>query len=575
MKKKWLPEILLLLTLIINTGIYASETTQIICKNADRIFHNATFITLNPKKPSAEALAVTHHRIVAIGDKTTIFKQCKGKNTTLFDLKKTVVTPGFIDTGSQMRLYGILALHSIDLSTTNSFQRQDWQPLKSTEEFLKSLKAKIPAGKQWIIAYGYDQSRLKGRPLTQAMLNDISNSVPIMIINSTGNEALLNNKAVIEIKKFEKTITVDDKGILKKGSLHSLLEQLFDRSSRQEALSKAAKEFSSRGYTTVSDNLEDINKLSIYTNALSKNSFPLDIILNSHDLKNKKRLDLLEKDYARLFSGFYIIQADGVLRNYEAFLTEPYFQETDHHGNNWRGTLIEDVKDIEKKVMAAAKNGITFAFEAQGDAAIDIILNMTQKAQNTFNKQAIKPRLFNAQVIRNDQLQRMNYLGMSANWFAPHLYYWGEAMCHEITGPNRANHNNPLHSANKNLGSISIYLNSPATPILPLEMMQRVQTRRVQSWLYPLNLRCLQYYGPNERITALEALKALTLGPAELYGLEKDKGSLEVGKIADMTILNANPLEDETWGYIKVLGTITRGQIHMNPTHNNKNNNES
>ncbi|WP_026069183.1 amidohydrolase family protein [Legionella tunisiensis] len=161
--------------------VFADVAKDALCQNASMLFINANFITLNPNQPRATAVAVTNQRIVAVGDQQKLMANCRGKNTQLVDLKGAFVTPGFIDTHSQFLLYGWLTDHAIDLSTTNALQQPDWQPIKTTSAFLAAIKNKLDTSDDWLIINGYDQMRMQGEPLSQAMLNEMSTTKPIIV----------------------------------------------------------------------------------------------------------------------------------------------------------------------------------------------------------------------------------------------------------------------------------------------------------------------------------------------------------------------------------------------------------
>ncbi len=551
--------------------IPVSKIDKHLCQNAHKIYNNARFITLNPKQPTAEAVAVINHRLVAVGKTSELMKVCRGPETKIIDLNKAFVTPGFINTGSQFALYGWLANHAIDLSASNSLGQQGWQPVKSTEEFLSALNKHNTGNSEWLIIYGYDKTKIKGQPLTQEMLDNISRTRPVMVINASGQEALLNKVAVQKIGKLNEKLPTTSLGVIKEKDFQALLTSLINPKELQKSLQKAAQDFAAQGYTTVSEMQLNPGWLNTYEQQSRPIQFPVDLIINLSMQEEKKRLDLTDKDYPKLYAGYLIVNMDGLVRQYSAFLNVPYFQEANGYGIGWRGSLEQSPTSIEYTVMAAAKAGIPLAFIASGDAAIDFALNLTQKAQIRYGKENFQPRLFNAVVVRDDQLHRMKLLDVNASWFSPHLHYWGEVMCHEFLGPERAHRDSPLEDAKNILGTLSIYSKVPSTPISALNMMQQAQSRQVQPWHYPPNKRCPRVFAADQKINAKEALEAITKGAAAFYGLEKDKGSIETGKLADMTLLNASPLEAASEKELNILGTISRGVLHLKPAKTEKN----
>lgn len=529
-----------------------------LCQNASTLFINANFITLNPNQPRATTVAVTNHRIVAVGEQKKLMATCRSKNTQVVDLKGAVVTPGFIDTHSQFLLYGWLTDHAIDLSTTNALQQPDWQPIKTTAAFLAAIKNKLNINDEWLVINGYDQMRMQGEPLTQAMLNEISTTTPIIVFFSSGHQALLNQAAVKKTPSLTNTIGKD--GIIRNEALHNLLVQLIKQEQMTESIQKAGKRYSQHGYTTVTEAQAHPDWLNSYEQVTKQDDFPVDIIVNPTNIAEKQRIDLIYQDNPRLYPGPVSIQVDGAANEYRAFLNHSYLNSN----AGWHGTLNYSPRELETILMAAGQAKTPIALECDGDAAIDLVLNITSKVQRFYTNTLFHPVIVNAQFVRQDQLERMRQLGVSVNWFVPHLYYWGEAICQRVPNPKGIYKDTPLASAKRTFGTISAHAHSPTTAPNPLQMMQFMNTRQIQSWGgSPPTKECINQFAAKEQVDLKEALKALTIDAALLYGLDKDKGSIESGKLADMTILSANPLQSKNLQTIQILGTIVRGVLHL------------
>lgn len=558
--------ILVISTLFLASISYAWPSTtseqiksSTLCHNADEIFTNATFITINPKQPLASAVAVTNGRLVAVDNQSVIMRDCRGDNTLIIDLKNTVVTPGFIDTYSQFTLYGWLADAALDLSTTNALEHENWKPIKSLDEFLAEIKAQRLEPSSWLVVNGYDQSRLMGHKLTQKMLDKISDTSPIIVFYSSGQKALLNKTAVRDLKG--RAINVDSNGEISANNLQKLVIHLISEKQLTHAIHTAADNYARHGYTTVTESSGSASWLPIYNKLTGDGTLPVDVVYSPNSVETRQQAGLIYKDNPRLYPGPVTLRVDGAIREFSAFLTRPYLEESSTHGSDWRGLLIQPPNQLKSVMEAAAKAHIPIALECNGDAAIDLALNLSQEMQQKYGKSNVKPTFINAQVIRNDQMSRIHHLGIKVSWFAPHLYYWGESVCHQILGARRADHDLPLETALKMFGSVNIHGDSPATAPKPLELMDEVTQRKVQAWHYAFSQQCPEQFSPHEAISALSALKALTLDAATLHDLQKDKGSLVPGKLADMTILTDNPLSGDR-SKIRVLGTVVRGLFH-------------
>lgn len=553
------------LALSLPTFAEASDSAIPLCHNATSLFTNANFITLDPKNPKTNALAVTKQRIVAVGDQQTLLANCRGKDTQVVDLKGAVVVPGFIDTHSQFLLYGWLANHALDLSTTNVFQRPDWKPTKTTEDFLSAVKTNKQEG-DWLIVNGYDPTRIIGLALNQTMLDEISSDRAIVVFYSSGNQALVNSAAAKKIasQASAEKINITKDGFIQNEDLQHLLNLLINKEQATEAIQTAAKQYAEQGYTTVTEVQAHPDWLASYEQLTSQAAFPMDVVLNPTSIQEKQRIDVIYQDYPRLYPGPMVIQVDGVPNERQAYFTHPYLPEAVGQSADWRGKLNQTPRALENIFFAASQAKAPIALECNGDAAIDLALNLTSKVQLRYKDAAFHPMIFNADFARNDQLQRMHQLGLKVSWFAPQLYYWGEALCQEVLGPRLASRDNPLASAQKILGAINIQANSPSTPPNPLQMMRLVNSGEIQSWYYPATQKCPKHFRPKEEISLDNALAALTIEAAKLYSLEKDKGSLISGKLADMTLLSSNPLKANNLEDVKVLGTISRGVLHLN-----------
>ncbi len=155
-------------------------------------------------------------------------------------------------------------------------------------------------------------------------------------------------------------------------------------------------------------------------------------------------------------------------------------------------------------------------------------------------------------MSRPDQLDEMARLGVSPSFFSLHTYYWGERHRDIFIGPERAMAISPAHSAGERAIRYSIHCDTPVVPMTPL-LLAWAAVNRVSAEGSRI--------GPEERITALAALRALTIEPAWQAFQEAEIGSIEVGKQADFTILSGNPLaEPETIRDLKVMETLLGGE---------------
>ncbi|ASQ44880.1 amidohydrolase [Legionella clemsonensis] len=535
-----------------------------VCHNATTIYTNATFITLNPKQPKASAVAVGRQRLLAVGDEATLMQACRGKDTRVIDLKGAFVVPGFIDTYSKFLLYGWLSKNALDVSTTNALQQPDWQEIKSLDRFLNTLK-QISNTNGWSIVNGYDPLHIKGELLNQPMLNNLQPTVPTLVLYASGNQALVNQAAVQKIAGFpnSKDIIIDKNGFIRDISLANLFGTLISKEEVSKAIQQAARQYSRQGYTTATEAMFNPAWIPEYEQLTSSPNFPLDVIVLPSTITEKKRMDLIYQDLLRLYVGPVLFKVDGSAQDGAAFLTTPLLQTNrPHSSNKWPDALKQSPRKLEQFLETADKENIPVALECNGDAAIDLALNLINKVQNTQSKTPLNAIIINALFVRNDQLQRLQQLKVKVSWFVPHFYYWGPAFCSFFKDWQGNYQTNPLASAQKIMTSLSAHPNSPAAPPVPLQLLALINSGKLQNGL-SVNEKCLAIKPAKASLDVTEALKALTLNAALLYGLENDKGSLVPGKLADMTLLSADPLRTDIQT-IRVLGTISRGTLYFN-----------
>lgn len=553
--------------LLLSIGTVSSFAEPIpLCQNADTIYHHAKFITLNPKAPEATAVAVNHHRLVAVGNESNVLKECRGAKTQVVDLQGAVVTPGLINTHAQLVLYGWLKKYSLDLSSTNALQQSNWQATKTLDAFLNRIKQQPPGFQGWILINGYDPALVQGKLLDKAQLDAISETTPIAVFFDSANALLLNSAGVKKITELahNQSFRAPQDGLIQQHQIHTVLTLLLNKTDIRDALQLAINDYVSKGYTTISETNTQSSWVRILNEMTQENVMKTDLILSSDSLSTMQQINLHAKDNPRLHAGTLLLRVDGALSNEHAFLSMPYFSPSLRHGTDWRGKLNWQSQQLEERMRAAQQAKIGVAFEVNGDAALDIVLNIIQINQRENHSNHAQTFIFNAQVIRPDQLTRIGLLNIPVSWFVSHLYYWGQSMCHEILGAARAEYDSPLASAQKTLTQLALHDISPTVNASPIQSMLTANTRRIQVGNYPVNRQCPEQFDSKEKISLQEALLAQTLGAAKLYHLQRDKGSLIVGKLADMTLFHGDPLTLTKLEDVTIMGTISRGALHLN-----------
>ena len=204
-------------------------------------------------------------------------------------------------------------------------------------------------------------------------------------------------------------------------------------------------------------------------------------------------------------------------------------------------------------VDEAFKNGWQILVHCNGDAAADQFIRAVRLATAKYGPGDRRPVMIHAQTVREDQLDAMKELGIIPSFFGMHTYYWGDWHRDSVLGPDRASRISPAASALKR--GIPFTQHHDAPVALPSSIMVLFsQVNRVT--------RSGQVLGPEQRVSAMDAIKSITINAAYQYFEERTKGSLEPGKLADFVILDQNPLTVDPMKIkdIKVVETIKEGK---------------
>lgn len=240
---------------------------------------------------------------------------------------------------------------------------------------------------------------------------------------------------------------------------------------------------------------------------------------------------------------------DGSPQGRSAWMTEPYLGEDPGYcGYPW----MEDgmVADYVKQAVAENKQILA---HCNGDAASEQFLNAYEKAVNEKKSgKDLRPVMIHSQTVRNDQLERMAGLNMIASIFVGHVWYWGDIHVKNL-GDKRGNHISPVKDAMDRGVCVNFHQD---TPVTKPDMLHSVwcAVNRVS--------RSGNTIGRDQAVSVYDALKAVTINSAYQYFEEDSKGSIMIGKRADLVILDQSPLEVEPMHIrnIRVLETIKDGE---------------
>lgn len=513
-----------------------------------KVYFNGEIVTME-KELYAEAVLTENGKIKRVGSR----EECMEEGAVKIDLQGKTLLPAFIDAHSHLSGYAN-SLLQVSLEGAADFQEIE----QRLQEFVK--RNGVEKGK-WVRADGFDHHSLseKTHP-TRRELDAALPDHPVMVVYKSGHVGIFNTKA-LERLGIDKDTKVPEGGKLEfeNGELTGYMEEnafienqlKVPMNSVEEltaAFLKAQEVYASYGITTVQEGLMLEVLGGLYQHLIEHELLKLDVVAYV-DSKNPDRLlsifsDSI-KEYRHHFKiGGYKVILDGSPQSRTAWMLEPYQYGEGEYG--YPALRDDNLKDM---VTRAVTEKMQLLAHCNGDAAAAQFLRIyRQVLEEQKAESEIRPVMIHAQLLKKEQMREVKELGIIPSFFAAHIWYWGDI--HVINfGRERANKISAAGSAAKEGIIFTFHQDSP---VLEPDMLQTI-------WC-AVNRKTRQgkLLGAEERLSVLEALKAVTIYAAYQYSEEKKKGSIREGKLADFVLLSENPLkaEPERIKEIEVLETI-------------------
>ncbi len=520
----------------------------VVAAPADRIIRGGPIVTVNPAQPAAEAVAIAGGRIVAVGSEAEVM-QHKGSATEVTDLTGRTLVPGFIDGHSHF-------MSLVDVQTQALCASPPAGPCKTVADVIAALKKvqerrKIGPGK-FVMGFGYDPELLaEKRAPTKQELDAAFPDNPVILVHVSGHGAMLNSKALANYDVTAATPTPPGGVIGREPGSNEPDGLLFETAflpifakvpgpEGEEVLEilKAGQELYLRaGITTAQEGATMKHQLDLLRILADRGALELDVValpfITELDEIFGDKPPRNEPDYKhRLRIGGVKIVSDGSPQGRTACFTTPYLTGGPAGQKTWRGELSFPQATLNEWMKRVYDGGATVFMHCNGDAAIDALLEAHRYASGG---DPTKPRGtvgVHSQFIRRDQLEKYKAWGITPSFFTLHCFYFGDTHVAN-RGRTQADFISPMKSA-RALGLRPA--NHTDFNVSPLDQIFTIHTavNRVS--------RSGQVIGADERIAPLEALEAITIDGARMYGEQASKGSIEPGKRADLVILSANPL---------------------------------
>jgi predicted amidohydrolase YtcJ len=504
---------------------------------ADLILHGGTIRTMNDRQPLAEAVAIRGTRFIAVGETAAVMR-FRAAGTQIIDIAGATIVPGLQDAHAHIVGFGE-SLEQLNLVGTRSLD----EVLARIAEHARTLR---PG--EWIVGRGWDQNDwADGRWPTATALDRVAPEHPVWLTRVDGHAAVASSKALAHAGITAATPDPEGGRIVRDANGHptgvlidtarGLVASHVPRPTRAQIVDRvllADRELTRLGLTMVHDAGASPDAIDIYRQLVAEGRVHvrLYVMVQGASTGDWLRRGPLIDPQHRLTVRAIKLVADGALGSRGAALLEDYSDEP-----GVRGLLVTDPALLYERTRAAAEAGFQTAIHAIGDRA-------NREALNTFDRidrelpraRSLRPRIEHAQILDALDIPRFAALGVIASIQAVHCTSDMTWAANRLGGDRIAE---GAYAWRRLTAAGTMLANGSDAPVErphPLEGIYAAITRQSLSgspeggWL------------PGERLTAEEALRSVTVNAAYAAHAERDLGSIEIGKLADVVVLSRDIL---------------------------------
>jgi len=529
---------------------------------ATLVVTNGRILTVEDSLPEAQAIAVAGDRIAALGSVADI-RRYIGANTQVLDVQGQLVVPGLIEGHGHFNGVGEAELNLKLMPTTS------WDQIVS----MVADAAKTAKPGEWIIGRGWHQEKWTRRPEpnvegfpTHASLDAVSPNNPVLLTHASGHASFVNAKAM-ELSDINRStpnpaggeILKDNSGnptgLLRETASGLVHTNLADPARTRKALELASREVLSKGITSFQDAGSSFATIDLMKQLIDDGRIGVRLWVMVRE-GNAREAPLLAKyrtiDYG---SGHLTVRAmkrqiDGALGSRGAWLLEPYSDKPDSVGLN-----TASIADLTETARLAMANDFQLCIHAIGDRANRETLNIFEQAfKANPAKRDLRWRIEHAQHLSPQDIPRFGQLGVIASMQGIHCTSDAPYVIERL-GAKRAEEGAYVWQKLMKTGAVvSNGTDAPVEDVDPIANYYATVSRKTKTGQV--------FYG-DQRMTRMEALKSYTLNPAYAAFEESSKGSLKVGKLADMTVLSKDitAIPEEEIPAAHVSYTIVGGRI--------------
>ncbi len=515
--------------------------------------YHALVRTMDPALPVCSGVLVKDGHILRTGDFAVL--RALYPDARVEDWEGATLLPGFIDGHSHL--------------SAVAWDRLLWDARPSPEGSCDALPALLESGREylrthtlppevWVLGFGCDSARL-GRLPTREELDQVTRDRPLLLTGAGGEWGAANSEGLCRLgyDRPEQAPSPLPGRLLTDPTVAARIQGP-GRDQLLLAVADAARLYASFGVTTMQDARATGTEISLLREAGRQGLIGGDVACYLDEaaaLAHLPQQPPAQNPYQHRcrLAGVKLL-LDGVSHKKTAWLSQPYHTPPDGLPPDYRGAPLRTDEEVTAFLAGCMRRHWQPMLHADGDAAIDQLLRCWQAVRaETGSREELRPVAVHAQTVRRDQLEAMAWLGILASFSHDHVYYWGDYHLLSALGAQRAVSMSPLAWALEVGVGFTLHQNAPAAPPHALFSVQNAVTRRTRGG------RAL---GPEQTVPVQAALEAVTIQAARQLFEEGRKGSITPGKLADFTLLDADPLSvsPNRIADIRILAAIKEGR---------------
>ena len=535
------------------------------------IFQAKNIITMDPNCPRATHVAVRDGRILAVGD----LESASGWGEHQLDQTfagKTLL-PGFVEGHAHLLAGGMWKFLYVGYQDRIDPDGRLWKGVLTIEDVLERMReadAELP-DETPLIAWGFDPIFLMDRRPDRVDFDSVSKVRPMVVMHSNFHVMTVNSPT-LELAQYNSGSNVD--GIVKgedgepNGELQEMAAMFpvmrrlgidFRELGRtRDAVEAFGRVCNRVGVTTATDLINELDDDTIedLTRVTAADEYQIRLVPMLNALSQtppetaERAVAIKARSTDKLHLGGVKLLTDGSIQAFTARLKWPGYYNGAPNG-------IWNIAPEQLKTLVDVLNqsSVAMHIHVNGDEAVEAALDAVEFAMINYPTPDHRITLQHCQMANRAQYRRMKRLGVCANLFSNHIYYFGDQHAAITIGPDRAARMDGCRTALDNGVPLAVHSDAPVTPMGPLTCVWAASNRITASG---------EVLGANECINVDEALHAVTLGPAYTLKMDGDVGSIEVGKWADFAVLEEDPtqVDPKALKDIEVWGTVLGGAPH-------------